>query len=235
MVRRFLTVLVFLGLMIPLFSVADPLRAETPERDGAGGFPVWSVGDLKPVLTVNPWEVDLGAIGPGEEAERIFYLKKVGSGSLNWSMEGPEGWNRSEYKNWSMEGPEGWNRSEYKRLAGVLEEAPEPVKIQLLFAKESGREKSQGCPLILRLEAGGASATFLREAPVGGLRESIRFVSTGGTRTVFFRVILAKLASAPLMELSPLRIDSRTVRAGEQITRMIHLTNRGREILKWKA
>ncbi|MBU4120117.1 MAG: hypothetical protein KKA48_00960 [Proteobacteria bacterium] len=235
MVRRFLTVLVFLGLMIPLFSVADPLRAETPELGGAGGFPVWSVGDLKPVLTVNPWEVDLGAIGPGEEAERIFYLKKVGSGSLNWSMEGPEGWNRSEYKNWSMEGPEGWNRSEYKRLAGVLEEAPEPVKIQLLFAKESGQEKSQGCPLILRLEAGGASATFLREAPVGGLRESIRFVSTGGTRTVFFRVILAKLASAPLMELSPLRIDSGTVRAGEQITRMIHLTNRGREILKWKA
>ena len=68
MVRWFLTVLVFLVLMIPLFPLADPLRAETPEQNGAGGFPVRSDGDLKPVLTVNPREVDLGAIGPGEEA-----------------------------------------------------------------------------------------------------------------------------------------------------------------------
>lgn len=219
MVRRLLIVLLYLGLMSLWLIAAIPLSAENPERDAAGGVPVTNDGDLRPVLTVNPREIDLGAIGPGEEAEQIFYLKNVGSGGLDWSMERPER----------------WNQTDDQRLTGHLNGADETVKIHLHFVKEGNQEASQNCSLILRLEGGRGFVTFVREAPLGELREPIRFVSSGGTRTVFFRVRLSKLASAPMMELYPSRIDCGKIRAGEQITRMIHLTNRGREILKWKT
>ncbi|MBU2227810.1 MAG: hypothetical protein KJ936_09160 [Proteobacteria bacterium] len=200
-------------------SGAAPLRAETPAQDAAGGLFGGMPGDLKPVLIVDPREIDLGAIGPGGEVKGDFLLRNVGTGRLDWSTEGPEGWTRS-------------GRQE---LAGVVEETPAPVTFHLFFLKEAGQEKAQSGLLVLRLEAGEASATFLREAQVGELREAIRFSSTGGTRTVFFRVRLSQLASAPMMALAPVRIDCGTVRAGEQITRMVHLTNRGREVLKWRV
>jgi hypothetical protein len=219
MVRRLSIALLSLGLMGLWLFIATSLNAENPSQEAAGSVQVPNAGDLRPVLTVNPREVDLGAIGPGEEAEQIFYLKNVGSGGLDWSMERPER----------------WNQTDDQKLAGHLEGADEPVKINLRFAKEGDQEAPQNCSLILRLEGRGGSATFVREAPVGEFREPIRFVSSGGTRTVFFRVRLSKLASAPMMELYPTRIDGGKIRAGEQITRMVHLTNRGREILKWKA
>jgi hypothetical protein len=89
--------------------------------------------------------------------------------------------------------------------------------------------------LILRLEAGGLVASFRREVPAGDLRESIGFNYDGGMRTVFFRVKLAELPSEPLLEVEPLRMDFGTVRPGEQITKRILLTNRGRGPLRWKA
>jgi hypothetical protein len=89
--------------------------------------------------------------------------------------------------------------------------------------------------LILRLEAGGHAAAFRREVPVGDLREEIRFNYDGGTISVFFNVRLVELASAPLLEVEPLRMDFGTIRPGEQITKRILLKNRGRESLKWKA
>ncbi len=48
--------------------------------------------DQHAVLHVSPREIDLGVIGPGEGIRGNFVLKNVGSGVLNWSVNGSEGW-----------------------------------------------------------------------------------------------------------------------------------------------
>ena len=178
-----------------------------------------SNGGPQAVLTASPREIDLGALGPGEEAQGVFYLRNVGSGSTNWFTEGPEG----------------WIPMENGRLSGTVGENPEPVKISLTFLNENGPGKILNCSLLLRLEGGGQYAIFHREASVGVLRESFRFSFPSGTRTVFFQVRLSELASASRLDVEPMRMDLGTVRPGESISRRVHVTNRGREILKWRA
>ena len=217
--RYFLIIALSLIILYPcLFGVAVPwVKAQPPRGEG-----VWSRignGSLQPVLTVNTREVDLGALGPGEEAKGVFYLRNVGSGSLNWSTEGPEGWTRIESQN----------------ISGVVSESPEPIMIYLLFLNEKGPGKLLSCSLLLRIEGNGQTASFRREAAIGNLRESIRINSIGGARTVFFNARLSDLTSTSLLDVEPLRIDFGAVRPGERITRRVQVTNRGSEPLKWKV
>lgn len=218
--RRYIRLLLFVLLVLPWLSfVADTLPAETVAPGARGLESGQGQGELSSLLMVSPREVDLGAIGPGEEARGTFSLKNLGPGSLAWSMEGPEG----------------WIRTDDRKLAGVVENTPETFMIQLLFLKEAKQESRQDFTLILRLEGGGQSVSFHRESPVGELRIPILFSSPGGASTVFFRIQLARLISAPLMEVVPVRIDCGKVRSGEPVTRTLHLTNRGKEILRWRA
>jgi hypothetical protein len=219
MVRRVLTTAAFLAIMPLWFLGAAPLGAQMNGQGGAGILSGRGNGGLQPVLTVTPREIDLGTIGPGEEARGLFYLKNVGAGSLNWSTEGPEG----------------WTRAEQRKISGTLGENPEPVKISLTFLNVSGPGKIQNCALQLNLEGGGQSVAFRREAAVGVFRESIRFSSPSGARTVFFQVRLSDLASKALLDVEPIRIDLGVVRPGEMISRRVHVTNRGKETLKWRA
>jgi hypothetical protein len=182
-------------------------------------IPVDELDSLNSVLTVNPQEIDLGTLGPGEEAKGTFYLKNVGHGKLEWFAEGPER----------------WNLMENQILSGIVGQQPEPIRVHLLYVKEVGPSKKRNCVLLLRLESGGLVTSFRREVPVGDLKESISFNYDSGMRTIFFHVKLVELQSAPLLEVEPLRMDFGTVRPGEQITKRIHLTNRGREPLKWRA
>ena len=78
-------------------------------------------------------------------------------------------------------------------------------------------------------------ASFRREAPVGILRESIRIDSQGGARTVFFNVRLSELTSTSLLDVEPLRIDFGAVRPGDQITRRVQVTNRGKELTEMEG
>lgn len=197
--------------------MVHPAEAQPPR--GEGVFPQVNNGGLQPVLVVNTREIDLGVLGPGEEAAGVFYLKNIGSGSLEWSTEGPEGWTRTESQS----------------LSGIVGESPEAIRIQLNFLNGKGPGKLWNCSLLLRLEGGGQTASFRREAPIGTLRDSIRINSRGGARTVFFNARLSELASTSLLDVEPLRIDYGAVRPGEQITRRVQVRNRGKEPLKWKA
>ena len=217
--RYFLITTLSLVILYPCLFGVEVLLAEAQPVPGEGASSRISNGGLQPVLTVNTRDVDLGALGPGEETKSVFYLKNIGSGSLDWSTEGPEGWTRTESQS----------------ISGVVGESPEPIKIHLFFLNEKGPGKLLSCSLLLRLEGGGQTASFRREAPVGNLRESVRINSRGGVRTVFFNVRLSDLASTSLLDVEPLRIDFGAVRPGEQITRRVQVRNRGKEPLKWKA
>jgi hypothetical protein len=213
MAGRFWT---FILILLAVLSAVTVLGQNIPKTSS---IPVDDLDASHAVLSVNPQEMNLGVLGPGEEARGTFYLKNSGTGTLEWFAEGPAG----------------WNLIENQILSGVIGQQSEPLRIHLSYVKELGASKKRGCLLNLRLEAGGLSAVFRREMPVGDLRESIGFNYDGGMQTVFFHVKLVEMHPAPLLDVEPLRIDFGTVRPGEQITKRIRLTNRGREPLKWRA
>ncbi len=217
--KRFCTAAVFFILLCPYLFGAAILRAQAPEAGGSGLSPGRGALDLLPVLIITPREIDLGALGPGEEAKGEFYLKNVGTGNLDWSMEGPAGWTKTEAVS----------------ISGVIGESPESVKIHLIFLNEKEPGKSLNATLILSLEGGGQKAAFRRSMPVGSLREQMRISSPGGVRTIFFSARLSERSSASLLNVEPLRIDFGTARPGEQITRRVLIKNRGKETLRWKA
>jgi hypothetical protein len=213
MARRLFTTFILLLLGLSAVKVFGQNVPEIPLIPGD------DLDSLSSVLTVNPQEINLGALGPGAEAKGTFYLKNVGPGKPEWFAEEPKGWTLSGGLN----------------LSGLIGQTPEPLRIHLVYVREVGTSKNRSCSLILRLEAGGDAAAFRREAPVGDLREEIRFNYDGGTISVFFNVRLVELASVPLLEVEPLRMDFGTIRTGEQITKRILLKNRGRESLKWRT
>ena len=213
MARRFLTtiILLLIGLSaVTAFGQNDP------------GIPVITVDEadsFESVLTVNLGEINLGVLAPGEEAKGTFYLKNVGPGISEWFAEVPEGWKLSDSQN----------------VSGLIGQTPVPLRIRLAYVREVGTSKNRGCLLILRLEAGDEAAVFRHEVPAGELRKEIRFHYYGGTISVFFNVRLVEMASVPLLEVEPVRMDFGTIRPGEQLTKKLLLKNRGRESLKWKA
>ncbi len=219
-VKRFPVVLASaVTLMVWLWCVPLP-GAQISEPGGGGIVPApRNNGGLQGVLTASPREIDLGFLGPGEEAAGVFYLRNVGAGGTTWFTEGPEG----------------WVPMENGRVSGAVGTNPEQVRMTLSFLHERGPGRLLSCSVQLRLEAGGQYAIFHREAPVGLLRESFRFTFPGGTRTVFFQVRLSEFASASRLDVEPIRIDFGKVRPGESISRRVQVTNRGREILKWRT
>ena len=213
MARRFCTafILLLLGLSaVTAFGQNVPGIPLIPDDD---------LDSLSAVLTVNPQEVNLGTLAPGEEAKGTFYLQNAGSGSPEWFAEGPERWKLSDGRN----------------LSGLIGQTPVPLRIHLVYVREVGTSKNRSCSLILRLEGGGEATVFRREVPVGDLREEIRFNYYGGTISGFFNVRLVEMASVPFLEVEPRRMDFGTIRPGEQITKRILLKNRGREPLKWRV
>jgi hypothetical protein len=201
------------------FFAAVPLLAETSNLDGGGN--AFRIGNSlsQQVLAINTREIEFGAIGPGEEVKRVITLRNIGSGSLDWSTEGPEG----------------WSQPENQKLSGMAGENPETVIVSLRFLSEAGPGKLTNSLLLFRIEAGGQTAHFRRMVPIGTLRETIRFNYPGGSRTVFFNVRLSELASSAVLTLAPIRIDFGSVRPGDKLTQRVQIRNRGKETLKWRA
>lgn len=209
---RFLTTLMLLWIGLS-GAVFVPRVSGLPQPPGEGRDP------LRLALAITPGEIELGQLGPRNEAKALFHVKNTGSGKQGITISGPEGWV-----------PTG-----NEKLSAFAGEEPEPVRIQLSYVKEVGQGKNRSCSLTLRLEAAGQSASFRREVPAGDLREAIRLSSAGMSQEVFFRVRLTEIPSAALLEAEPVRIDFGTVHTGESITRRILVKNRGRDSLKWRV
>ena len=54
--------------------------------------PLDDTESLDSILTVSPREINLGTLGPGEEAKGTSYLKNVGTGIPEWFATGPQDW-----------------------------------------------------------------------------------------------------------------------------------------------
>jgi hypothetical protein len=218
-VKHFWAVAIFLIIQSSLPGGRAALAAETQKTNGTPGVPEQIAPLNGSGLAVQPGELNLGTLGPGEEASGVLYLKRTGPRSVNWSMEGPEG----------------WKPVDYRKLSGVAGENPEPVRLRLVFVNDRASGRIRNGNLFLYLEAGGQICVYRKEFPVGNLRDAIRFDTAGGARMAFFQVKLSELAAAALLQVTPLRIDLGAVRPGEEASRRVHVQNRGREILKWRA
>jgi hypothetical protein len=178
-----------------------------------------AAGGRLPSPTVSPETVDLGELRPGGESKGTFFTRKTDS--VN-----PE---------WFAEAPEGWLPGEENSLSGLVGEAPAPLSVSLRFLKAVSRADKKYASLQLRMETGGRFAVFSRDVPLGELRESLQFNYIGGTQTVFVEARLAELSPTPTLELDSYFVDFGKKRAGENVSRRIHLTNKGKNPLKWKV
>ena len=175
--------------------------------------------DQLAVLHASPREIDLGVIGPGEGIRGNFVLKNVGSGVLNWSVNGSEG----------------WSFLDEKKLSGVLKNDTENLRVHISFLKDSPLN-SEGTNLVqLSIEVKNRINIYRKQLSFGSHREMIKLSSNGGTRTIFVRFELSSGQSVPQIRVEPPRIDFGVVGPGDSVTRRIKVTNRGKETLRWQV
>ncbi|MHB8093072.1 MAG: hypothetical protein ACYDH8_15965 [Syntrophales bacterium] len=211
MLKKFMVFFVASALFFPKFAVfgLDSQRAPQHFRSEMNF----------PSPTVSPEMVDLGSLRPGEEARGVFLTKKTESVNPEWFVEAPEGWQTVEEHN----------------LPGLIGEAPASLLVSLRYQKVVSRDDKKYASLLLRMETAGRSVAFSREAPLGGLQETLQFNYVGGSQKVFFTARLTELSPNPMLALDARRIDFGKIRAGEAVSKRLHLTNKGKQPLQWKV
>lgn len=172
-----------------------------------------------PVLHVSPKEINLGAIGRGEGIRGNFILKNTGSGILNWTVNGSEG----------------WSFLDEKKLTGVLKNNAENLFIHISFLKDAEQNTEGANTIQMSVEANNHIDIYRKQLSLGPHREMVKLVSNGGTKTIFVRFELVPGNSEPQIDVEPARNDFGFVRQGESVTKRIRVTNKGRSILRWQV
>jgi hypothetical protein len=167
---------------------------------------------------VSPERIDLGVLRPGEETAGIFSATSVERAMAGWIARVSSSWE-----------PVG-----EAHATDLIGDAA-PLRVALRYVKEVQRFQSSFASLVLRLESGGRSASFRREAPVGELGEIITLHSMNGVQAVLFVVRLEQTPVQPVLWVDERRMDLGTAFAGEVLTRRIRLANKGKEPLEWKT
>jgi len=193
-------------------------RGSTPNPvQGAKG------NGARPVLTVTPKEIDFGAIGPAEGAKGVFVIKNAGSRTVEWSLNGPEG----------------WSFMETEKLSGSLRSKPQNLKVHISSLREefsdSANKVKNSYPVQMTFEINQHFVSYQKHLMSGAHREMLKLVSNGGAINIFVRFKLVSAESEPLIHVEPTRMDFGVVKPGDQVSRRVKVTNRGRNTLKWLA
>ncbi|MGA2527323.1 MAG: hypothetical protein ABSF79_12000 [Smithellaceae bacterium] len=190
-----------------------------------GKSPGSDTGDfLRPVLSITPREFNLGTIAPDEAGAGLFTLKNIGSGILNWSTNGPEGWITSE------DAP----------LTGVVEEKADYLHIEIrLLPGESLLNDNKSNMILynveMKLEAENGKLICSKNLSAGTHKEAIKINSAGGSRTIFVTFSIVATKESALINLNPLRMDMGSISPGKTVSKKIRVTNKGKEMLTWSV
>lgn len=183
--------------------------------------------EQRPVLSVTPREIDLGAIKPDEAAFGEFSLRNLSQG-VSAEME------------WSASCPEGWNNTGVRTLKGKVSGQPEYLRVEVLVKGNNEnyfweQPKISTYHTIIKLVSAGAEITCHKDLKAGAQRNAIKLTSIGGQRTVFTDFRIHVLQEVPSIDLNPQRLDLGVQLPGKIISRKIELTNKGKETLRWSA
>ena len=99
LVLKFIPVIIFALIVYPFITVAQ--NNINPEQNKIIIQKVQSTVNndekrLRSVLTITPREINVGTITADKSGEGIFTLKNIGSNDIDWSTDGPEGWEKLE-------------------------------------------------------------------------------------------------------------------------------------------
>jgi hypothetical protein len=114
-------------------------------------------------LTVTPREIDIGSIGPAEGAKASFILKNSGSGAIEWSVIGPEG----------------WTVMETQKLGGLLQDKPGNLRIHISSLKEALHENTgktrNSYPVQMTIETENRLVSYQKHLTPGAQRDKNHF------------------------------------------------------------
>lgn len=208
----------------PIFAAREPGRVEIQRVRGpiVSNTAVVIVEELisEPVLLVSPRELDMGGIGPSEEARLSYQFKNVGTGNIVWTAHVPEEWTPQG------DGEASGVAGQVPRFLTVVINSEKPDYNNEMFA-------SDVCRVVMTLTGGQQTAQYTKYLPTGKYREMIRVTSNGGARHLFVAFELKTVSSRPELAVFPHGIDFGTVDEGESGMKKIHIANVGKNVLKW--
>ena len=181
----------------------------------------------KPLQAISPLELDLGMINIDTPAsEGSFAFKNTGSAAINWSTDGPDGW----------ENPDN------QKISGVLKNGLDYLHVEIrLLPKEalSGENKPKSVSgynyVEMKLDAGAEKILCRKELPSGMHKETVKINTVDGPKTVFVTFIIGYIQKTPLINLYPARLDMGGILPGKSVSKKIMATNSGKEMLTWSV
>lgn len=208
MIRNFLRK--YLWMLLILFVVAaEDLLAPGKSWGGA--------------VLLHPESVALGDIGAGKLKKGMVILTYADS----------------DRKSWTAEVTEGWQCKSGKPLTGILAQGlPLKLKISMKSSLAPAGEDANNHGLytvVLNLEADNQHVGYHKKLASGNHREGIALNVGGEIKIVELSFHVTEYPLEPVLSVSPLRLDFGTLGQGQQLTKKIEITNRGRQALKWKV
>jgi hypothetical protein len=178
--------------------------------------------NFQPVLAIIPREVDVGKISPGEVVTGVFTFKNVGSGVLEWSTSGPEG----------------WRKLENQKLSNIQEEETDSLRFEIRLPVDGDQLKGYKFKTFLynteiQLEAGRGKLICQKDLHAGIHKEAIKISSSGGSRTIYITFKIVATQESPMINFNPARLDMGFVIPGKTVSKKIMVTNKGKEMLEW--
>jgi hypothetical protein len=226
-IKNYFIFIIFVLIVYPLISVAqDNIN---PEMNQIIKQKVQSAANkdeerLRSVLTITPREINIGTITADKSDEGIFTLNNMGSGIIDWSTDGPDG----------------WEKSEKQKLSGTFKNNVDSLRIgiRLLSVKSllnDSNSKIASHNVEMKLETGSATLVCHKDFLAGTHKEAIKINFAGGQKTIFVTFIIVSTQRAPLINLNPLRLDMGCVLPEKIVSKKIIVTNSGKEKLTWSV
>ncbi|MEI6610133.1 MAG: hypothetical protein WCO53_10380, partial [Deltaproteobacteria bacterium] len=178
--------------------------------------------NYQPVLAITPREVDVGTVSPGEVITGVFTFKNMGSGVLNWSTTGPEGWKKLENQN----------------LSSTVEDETDSLRFEIRLPIDGDQLKGYKLKTYLysteiQFETGRGKIICQKDLHIGAHKEAIKITSSGGSRTIYVTFKIVATQESPMINFNPARLDMGSVIPGKTVSKKIMVTNKGKEMLEW--
>lgn len=177
---------------------------------------------VMPGLSVRPGGMDFGVIGPDSVLNGLIMFKNV----------------TGEIVPWSIDFPEGWETALNQGIAGNLKTGLDYLHLSLKSDKGQIKESAGGTKIKiynikLKLEISDQVAILQSELPAGDYQEPLGIVFPGGAMMLNISFSLLDSASLSPLSVEPPHLDFGILASGQQVSRQIKITNKGRETVKW--